>query len=140
MKNLIILFLCALSQFSFANSSETASQNSYNPEKIYKALTVTPVKMQSGNAAVETLRKTVGGLFCEYHNNSLHPQNSGYYCQIAWQAERLNFESIYHALRVKEINQSSSRPGDYRVIKAVGGLVCSKSGSPMQPNFSCTLD
>lgn len=142
MKILAILCLCLSSQFALALSAVPSDsiKSQYNPERIYKALAVNPVKMLSENSAVKNYRKTVGGLFCDYHENSLHPGNSGYYCQVTSNEKLINFEAIYIALKVREVSLSSHRPGSFLFTKAVGGLVCAKSGTIMEPRFSCTLN
>ena len=141
MKILAILCLCLSSQFAFALNGITSDtiRRQYNSEQIYKALKVKPVEMPSGNLYVKSYRKTVGGLTCYLHLNTLDRENSGSSCQMSSNENLPDFKAIYNALKVSEVSLSSSRPGSFSFIKAVGGLVCEKSGSIMQPQFSCTL-
>lgn len=132
MKNIVISMILLSSAVSFGSS--------YNPKKIFKSLNVVAKIEDTGVGGPVTKVKSVGGLTCSSSKAVIPLAKEVFSCMVTENAENVNAQAIYEALKVKEVALNPGIGGSYRVSKSVGGLVCIKSKAVVpdaQEEFTC---
>ncbi len=122
-------FLVAISLFAMS-SLALADGKIYNPEAIYQALDVQPVRTNPGIMGKSMMLKSVGGLKCTKSTLVVRNPIITYSCELS---THLVARNIYKALRVKAVMK-----GTEVMSKSVGGLTCNVAG--FTQTYSCVLE